>query len=388
MLLSILIGTTMLTLVVWLTQSLRFVEFIVEGGAPVGLFLQMLALLIPTVLGLVLPLAGLAGIGFTYFRLIQDRELVAFAAAGHGPVALATPALITGVLTALITLWVLAVLAPTAQGRLDFLRDLVRNQYTTSLLRTGQFNIIGDHLTVFVRAREDTGILRGVLIHDSAGGLMRDVTGGLPSSTGAAGTPVTVMAETGRLIDDAAGPRLVVTDGNVQSFDPRTGRGQFLFFESYVLDLASVLPGLQQRRLKARAMPLAALLTAGANPDLTDQQRDAFGYEAHRRLSQAVLPLSLAGVAAAVLVPSLNTRRGLSGRLAMMFGLALVVIGGWLGLAGAAEDEAGLVPLLHAWAWLPCLIAVGALVWSALAPLARHIAAQPAPAASPDNAAT
>jgi lipopolysaccharide export LptBFGC system permease protein LptF len=129
------------------------------------------------------------------------------------------------------------------------------------------------------------------------------------------------------------------------------------------------LPRLRQRHLKARALPLTTLLSAGDNPDLTNRQREAFSYEAHRRLSQATLPLALAGVAAAVLVPSQNGRRGLYGRLALMFGVALVVIGGWLGLAGAAQDEPWLLPLLHAWAWLPCLIAVGALIWSALAPL-------------------
>ena len=77
--------TAGLTLVIWLTQSLRLLEIVVDGGAPIYLFLQLMLVTLPTFLSIVLPIGLLAAVLFTYNRLTMDSELVVMRAAGLGP---------------------------------------------------------------------------------------------------------------------------------------------------------------------------------------------------------------------------------------------------------------------------------------------------------------
>ena len=86
--------TAGLTLVIWLTQSLRLLEIVVDGGAPIYLFLQLMLVTLPTFLSIVLPIGLMAAVLFTYNRLTMDSELVVMRAAGVGPWGLAKPAVL------------------------------------------------------------------------------------------------------------------------------------------------------------------------------------------------------------------------------------------------------------------------------------------------------
>ena len=71
-----------LTCIIWLSQSLRFIELIVNRGLPLWTFLQLTVLLLPAWLTLVLPISCFAAVLFVYNRLTSDRELMVMAAAG------------------------------------------------------------------------------------------------------------------------------------------------------------------------------------------------------------------------------------------------------------------------------------------------------------------
>src|SRR5690348_1180694 len=53
--LAILFITVALTVAVWLTQTLRFIDTIVNSGLPLGLTFQFLVLLIPGLVSIILP---------------------------------------------------------------------------------------------------------------------------------------------------------------------------------------------------------------------------------------------------------------------------------------------------------------------------------------------
>ncbi len=55
-----------LTAVIWLTQSLRFIDMIVNKGLSLSSFLYFSMLLLPTFLGVILPIALFSAIHFTY----------------------------------------------------------------------------------------------------------------------------------------------------------------------------------------------------------------------------------------------------------------------------------------------------------------------------------
>ena len=68
--------TSGLTCIIWLSQSLRFIEMIVNRGLTAGMFVYLTMLLLPNLLVIVLPIALFTVVVFTYSKLITDRELV------------------------------------------------------------------------------------------------------------------------------------------------------------------------------------------------------------------------------------------------------------------------------------------------------------------------
>ena len=81
LLLTTLVVAAALTCVVWLTQSLRFVEMIVNRGLSAALFAYFTLLFLPAFLSVILPISLLAAVLFTYNRLLTDSELVVLRAA-------------------------------------------------------------------------------------------------------------------------------------------------------------------------------------------------------------------------------------------------------------------------------------------------------------------
>ena len=71
-----------LTCIVWLTQSLRFVEMIVNTGLSVTTFITFTLLLLPSFLSLIGPIAVFAAVMFTYTKMLNDSEIVILRATG------------------------------------------------------------------------------------------------------------------------------------------------------------------------------------------------------------------------------------------------------------------------------------------------------------------
>ena len=85
--------TTALVALIWLTQSLHWVELVVNRGLSLRVFLQLTSLLIPGFVAVILPITTFVVVQFTYQRLTGDRELTVMRAAGLSPWALSRPAL-------------------------------------------------------------------------------------------------------------------------------------------------------------------------------------------------------------------------------------------------------------------------------------------------------
>ena len=87
-----------LTALVWLIQSLRFVELVVNHGLSLVVFVELTGLLIPSFIAVILPITTFVVVQFVYQRLAGDREITVMRAAGLSPFALSRPALALAVL--------------------------------------------------------------------------------------------------------------------------------------------------------------------------------------------------------------------------------------------------------------------------------------------------
>lgn len=331
-----------LSAAIWLTQSLRLVEMVVEGGAGFGMFLHLAVLSLPGFLGIVLPFGVLTAVLFTYNKLTQESELVVMRAAGLGPMGLAKPVLIlaTGAMVAcyLLSIYV----GPASQRQLVALRQTVRSDMSVALLREGAFNELGDNLTIYIRDRLPDGTLQDILIHDTRG----------------EGTSTTVAAASGTLTDSDGIQRVLVHNGTQSKFYEATGKTEWLEFERYAIDLQSLRRELPARWVEPRERTMAELWSPSTT-DPTDQRfAGRLRAELHNRLASPLLAVSFAVIALAALLPGEFSRRGQTRRITIAAVGGLVLQSAVIGIVNLIAKVPQMTVLLYVVALAPIPIGV------------------------------
>ena len=352
--------TVGLAALVWLTQSLRFIELVLDRGLSLLVFLELTSLMLPSFFAVILPITTFIVVLFVYVRLAVDRELVVMRAAGLSQWALARPAVLLAViatgLCVLLNLW----LVPLSHAAFRQWQFEIRNQLVGVLLQEGVFSQVGSDLTVYARYRDPDGTLRGILVHDQ-----RD-----------AGAPVTILAEQGRITITPNGPRVTLLNGVRQQVERVSGspplRLNVLSFSENSVDLARATREEEVRSRDSRERSIAELLAPDPAEGLREREIRRFYAEAHQRLAGPLTALSFALVALAVALTGEFRRHG--GGLGIATGIGLMVGLLAMGLiAGnlAARDNMW-VPLIWLQAVLPGLVALwwlaGAPGWPRAAP--------------------
>src|SRR5579872_3121190 len=137
--LALIAATGGLTALVWLVQSLRFVELVVNHGLSFSVFVELTGLLIPSFVAVILPITTFVVVQFVYQRLSGDRELTVMRAAGLSSFALSRPALALSVLTLAacytLNLW----LVPMSFAAFREFQFEIRNRMAAFLLQEGVF---------------------------------------------------------------------------------------------------------------------------------------------------------------------------------------------------------------------------------------------------------
>lgn len=325
-----------LTFAVWLAQSLRFLDYIVNRGLPAATFFSFVGLLLPSFLGIVLPIATFCAVLFIYNRLTMDSEMVVLRATGLSHLQLARPAIITALGVTLVVYSITLYLQPLSYRAFKDLQYQIRHDYSAVLLQEGRFNSVASGVTVYVRERNADGELRGILVHDK-----REPD-----------RPVTMMAERGALVAAEGGPRVILVSGNRQEFERDSGQLSLLHFDRYTIEITELgdAPATRWREPKERY--LLELLQPGSNSQ--DQlSRDALIAEGHRRLIAPFYTLTFVLIGVAVLLSGQFNRRGQVHRVLF----AILCIGLLEGLALILQDLAGrwagTLPLMYLAALLP-----------------------------------
>ena len=336
---TVLVATT-LTCAIWLTQSLRFVELIVNRGLTIGTFFYLTLLLLPSFLWLLLPISLFAAVLFTYLRLTTDSELVVMRSFGRSPLQLAVPGLALAAAVSATCYALAFYFLPLAYRDFKDLEFSVRNDFAGIMLREGAFNPVAPGMTVYVRMREASGDLVGILLHDSR----------------KADAPVTMVAERGRLAIADGGPRVVLVSGNRQELDRATGTVRILYFDRYSVDIGKVGEKTVDRWREPRERFMHELF--GRPRDDTDRQNRArLRAEGHNRLVAPLLPVSMTLVAIAALLAGDHNRRGQNRRVIVAVALAAALQASNLSMQNVVTKWPAAVPLLYANALLPLVLA-------------------------------
>ncbi len=341
-----LLVTFSLLSILWLTQSLRFVDLITNKGIPVGLFVKLTSLLMPRLFVLLSPICVFVAVLFVYNRMLGDRELVVIKSAGISPWQGAKPALIIGVFLYFINLYAYNYGIPMAEKAFNELEWQIKNDVSHLMFREGEFTELQNGLTVFITSHEKDGSMSGILVNDERN----------PQNK------TTLSAEKGRVAYTDKGPKIIMVNGSRQELSQNGSRFSSLAFERYSVDFG--LSGSKKNKdTSAREKGFFELLNAQNDSSLTPKEQRRYVVEGHRRIINPFYNVVFALLACTGLLVGNFNRRGQS-RIISVSIVAMVLLQALdLSFGNLAVKKLNLLPLIYINLLLPLIICIYLLLF-------------------------
>lgn len=331
---QIMIGFLLVTFslmsIIWLTQSLRFVELVTNKGLPVILFVKMTSLLMPRIFVILSPISLFVAVLFVYNRMLSDRELVVMKAAGISPWAGAKAALYVGLFMSVFNIYVNNVVIPAAEKAFNELEWQVKNDVSHLMFREGEFTTLQYNLTIFITSHEKDGSVSGILVNDERN----------PKSK------MTISAQKGRIIYTDKGPRLIMINGVRQEINNESGQFSSLSFDRYSVDFDGKSPT-KEKETGAREKNLWELLNARDDKTLTKAEVNRYIVEGNKRILTPLYNLIFALMACTGLLVGNFNRRGQNKIISLSIISMVAVQAGDLIFGNLATKHLYLLPLMY-----------------------------------------
>jgi lipopolysaccharide export system permease protein len=274
-----------LTAVIWVTQALRDIDIVTNQGQNILVFVGITGLIVPLLVLVIAPIAVLIAVAHILNKLSNDSEIIVMNSAGISPWVLFR-AFVPAVLV--VSILVLAISSYFAPKGLRMLRDWlteVRADVVSNIVQPGRFTSIETGVTIRIGERRNNGQLVNIFLDDRRNPAER----------------VTVLAETGDLLDNDQGTFLVLQKGMVQRQQVAQHDPAIVAFDRYAFDLSQFASGPQSVKYSIRERYLWQLI----NPDRTDplyiEQPGQFRAELADRLIAPFYPLAFLVIAFAYL---------------------------------------------------------------------------------------
>jgi lipopolysaccharide export system permease protein len=363
----------LLTCVIWLSQSLRLLDLVINRGQSAPTFLYLTVLMLPSLLVVILPIAYFAGTLYGLHKLNADSELTVMAAAGISRSQLLVPVLIAAGAVMVATYFCSLYLMPFCQRLMRDKEIDIRADIGAAILNEGQFNTPANGLTVFMRELSPDGHLRGIIVHDERDRLH----------------PTTYLAESGALAQTPAGARLIMLDGTIEQSTlegpcrnngspqlrtrpgphanlPKCAPGSHnaqpslsvLKFQRYVFDLDQFSSREQDAELRTSERYLGELLWPSSTKPLKPEARRVYFAEANNRLAGPLYCPAFALIAFAAVTLGRRARGTYALRLAMASMLAAGIRIAGYGVLGLGVRQPVLCSLFYL---IPLLAGAAAL---------------------------
>ena len=329
--------TAVLSVLVLLTQSLRFLEIIMSSGASGWSFWALSLLALPRFFEIIIPIGLMASVLFVYNRLTLESELVVLRALGFSPMRLARPALVLALCFSAFLFFCVSWLSPVATATMQTKRVYLKAQMSTLLFREGIFNQAGKGLMVYIRERGNGGELLGLIIYD---GREKNEN------------PATVIAKRGVLVATDEGQQVIVYDGARQDFDREKQILNKLNFSQYTIDLPNEEGPVRTRWKEPEERTFSQLFRPNLSDASDRKAQHEFQVEIYKRLALPFMVPSFTAVALCLLLLGPVDRRGQGGRILAAIGIMISLQLLFLGFYSLAKQSMIGVPLMF-------LVAIG-----------------------------
>lgn len=342
-LISTLVIAAMLLL---LDKMLRLFDFVAAEGGPVSVVWRMLANLVPEYMSLGIPIGLLLGILLAFRRLATTSEIDIFRAVGQSYWRLLRVPYFFAIALALVNFAIVGWIQPTSRYLYEELRFDLRSGALGASIKVGEFNNLGDNLTMRIEESRNQG---------------NDLSGLFVFAENKKGQSISVTAEKGKFLrtDDPDTIILRLTRGTLVHDAPTYRNPRVLSFTSH--DVPIDLPQIEQFRSrggKDREYTLTELVKVGSNAELPKRLRNAAWANFNFRMVEVAMMLLLPLLALALAIPPKRSTSALG-----VF-LSIVMVVTYHKINEYAESIAALGTINPVIAlWVPFVLFAGLIVW-------------------------
>jgi len=335
--------------IMWLFQTIRILELVINRGAPLSDFLIMSVTVIPLWLTIAIPIGVFVSVMWVFHRALMDRELLVAQASGRSALQLARAPLALGAAATIFLVINSVFVLPLSFGVYKEIQFKLRNTIPTVMLQDNVFIDVVDGMTMLIGKKHKDGLAENVFIHDE----QKD------------GVIVTMSARSGRFIEKDGQPAIILKDGQRFEMNKDEDAGATLTFETHTV---SITP---RERKQSTRMPIemnedsiSNLLDPATSPD--ERYINQRAAEGHYRIISPFLALALVLVATTGVLYGQIRRSTWSKRAVVTVCGGVFCISFLVSARSLATEASAAVPLIYISMLVPIGVLIGMLSWKSL----------------------
>lgn len=210
-----------LSAIILLTQSLKYIDLVVTHGISSLDFLYLSVLLLPSLLFIIIPICLFIAILYSLNKLNSHRELNILKGFGINNLKITKPVLKIALIITLFHYFVTLYWMPEVNHKFKNLMMHVKESYVTFFLQEKVFNHPTKDLTFYIKNKINNNQFENIFFQDKN-----------------KGTPITIVAKSGKIIKKDNKVFLNLTDGNRQELN-KDGELNILNFDTLLWQLSS-----------------------------------------------------------------------------------------------------------------------------------------------------
>lgn len=352
--------------VYWLNRAIKIFDTLIGDGQTAWVFAEFTALLLPSVISLVLPVAGFAAVVYVTNRLSSESELTVMQATGFSPWRLARPVFVFGLIVAAMMAALTHFLVPASLAQLKEREVEISRNVTAKLLSEGEFLHPSAGVTFYIREITLEGALKDVFLSDRRGNF----------------ESVMYTADTAYILRDGDTSKLVMLEGLSQRYDRKTARLFTTHFSDFAYDISALIGGEEVNTFReSHAFTPELISNKSGVMERAGTTLGRISEELHGRFNQPLLCIAAALIGFSSLLVGGFSRFGVWRQIvaAIVILVLLKLIEGVV--TEPVRDDPALWPLIY----LPSVVGIGVamvlLAWSGRTQgTRRRLAAKVAPA--------
>ncbi len=315
--------------IVWLTQSMRILDLIVDKGIELRDFFYIASLLLPSLFYIITPIALTMTIAAVINRLRHDREVIVLKSIGLTDIQILRPFLYFAILVSLFNYFISLYAMPRCYREFKELSMHFRNNYASMLLQEDVFSTQIGNLTIYIGRFAEGGQLDDIFINDRRN----------PE------VDKTITARSGSLKTLQNSGHLELMHGTIQEKNNISGKIAIVHFDHYKMIMDMSLTNINQLRGRGENEQYLHELLFPANMPADEVWRSRV--HGHQRLIWPAFNISLSMfVAIWLLAQPYNRRQRAAGGIFPSIIVAAFIILAML-FYSAAKNNIYFLPLMY-----------------------------------------